>query len=520
MRRLAFVLAGLLTVLVPTAVGYRLGAGQWPSLHTLHMAEAVPQGTSAETTPTASRRVLYWKDPGGKPAYSANPTKTSDGRDFAPVYDNEEPPLPGDTPVETKTATDGSAPSGERKIKFYRNPMGLPDTSPTPKKDWMGMDYIAVYEGEEEEDGSTVKVSLDKVQRAGVRSEPAEMRRLALPVRAPAVAKIDERTIRDVVLRADGYIEKLYVAETGKHVKAGQPLFRVYSPDIVKAQVDFRIAKDATSGRSGADAAKDLAGAIQRLENLDVPAGVIESLRSTKGAMPTKIDWPSPVSGVVIEKKVFDGQKVGAGELLYRIADLGSIWVVADVAEQDLGQVKIGDPAKISFRAFPGQTFEGKVTFILHEVEMQTRTGKVRIEVPNQDHRIRHDMYADVTLDVGHADGERLVVPVSAVLDTGVRQVVLIDKGEGRFEPRPVKLGMRGDGFVEVMEGIGAGDKVVTTANFLIDAESNLKAALKGFEADAPSPAAAPAASDKPMTDAMPAPNGTAAAKSMPEGNP
>ncbi|MGD9710777.1 MAG: efflux RND transporter periplasmic adaptor subunit [Thermomicrobiales bacterium] len=410
--------------------------------------------------------------------------------------------------------------NGERKIKFYRNPMGLPDTSPTPKKDWMGMDYIAVYEGEEEEDGSTVRVSLDKVQRAGVRSEPAEMRRLVLPIRAPAIAKIDERTIHDVVLRAEGYIEKLYVAETGKHVKAGQPLFRVYSPDIVKAQVDFRIAEDATFGRSRTDADKDLAGAVQRLENLDVPENVIAGLRSDKGTMPTKIDWPSPVSGVVIEKKVFDGQKVGAGDLLYRIADLGNIWVVADVAEQDLGQVKVGDPAKIVFRAYPGQNFEGNVTFILHEVDSQTRTGKVRIEVPNPDHRIRHDMYADVTLDVGHADDARLVVQVSAVLDTGLRQVVLIDKGEGRFEPRPVKLGIRGDGFVEVMDGISAGDKVVTTANFLIDAESNLKAALKGFEADAPNPAETISTSEPPNPDAVKAPSGTAEAKQTQIGSP
>jgi Cu(I)/Ag(I) efflux system membrane fusion protein len=159
------------------------------------------------------------------------------------------------------------------------------------------------------------------------------------------------------------------------------------------------------------------------------------------------------------------------------------------------------------FRAFPGENFTGRVTFILHELDMQTRTAKVRIEVANPDHRIRHDMYADVTIDVGQQDGERLAVPLSAVLDTGIRQAVLIDKGEGRFEPRPVKLGMRGDGYVEVLEGLATGDRVVTTANFLIDAESNLKAALKGFGADtsAPAepapPAAAPSSEDKKSDD-------------------
>ena len=500
MRKLAFVLAGLLTVLVPTAIGYRIGTGHWPLVSSSTMVDGAPMA-QPDPMSSASRRVLYWRDPDGKPAYAASPTKSADGRDYIPVYDNEEPLLPGDLPAVAANAATEPGSKGERKIKFYRNPMGLPDTSQEPKKDWMGMDYIAVYEGEEEEDGSTVKVSLDKIQRAGVKSEPAELRKLARPVSAPGVAKIDERTLREVTLRADAYIEKLYVAEMGKHVKAGEPLFRIYSPDIVKAEVDYKTARRATAGQSRSDAEKDLQGAVTRLENLGVPENVIKSLNVDKSATPMKIDWPSPVSGVVIDKKVIEGQKVSAGAMLYQIADLSSIWVIADVAEQDIGPIKVGAPATAVFRAFPNEKFEGKVTFILHELAMQTRTAKVRIEIANPDHRIRHDMYADVTIDSGSGDDQRLVVPVSAVLDTGTRQVVLVDKGEGRFEPRPVKLGFRGDGYVEVTEGLAAGDNVVTSANFLIDAESNLKAALKGFTADAPSPAGA-----TPMTDPMAAP--------------
>lgn len=500
MHKLAFVLAGLLTVLVPTAIGYRIGTGHWPLVSSSTMVDGAPMA-QPDPMSSASRRVLYWRDPDGKPAYAASPTKSADGRDYIPVYDNEEPLLPGDLPAVAANAATEPSSKGERKIKFYRNPMGLPDTSQEPKKDWMGMDYIAVYEGEEEEDGSTVKVSLDKIQRAGVKSEPAELRKLARPVSAPGVAKIDERTLREVTLRADAYIEKLYVAEMGKHVKAGEPLFRIYSPDIVKAEVDYKTAMRATAGQSRSDAEKDLQGAAMRLENLGVPESVIKALNASKSAMPMKIDWPSPVSGVVIDKKVIEGQKVSAGAMLYQIADLSSIWVIADVAEQDIGPIKVGAPATAVFRAFPNEKFEGKVTFILHELAMQTRTAKVRIEIANPDHRIRHDMYADVTIDSGSGDDQRLVVPVSAVLDTGTRQVVLVDKGEGRFEPRPVKLGFRGDGYVEVTEGLAAGDNVVTSANFLIDAESNLKAALKGFTADAPSPAGA-----MPMTDPMAAP--------------
>ena len=498
MKKLAFLLAGILAVLVPAAVGYRFGTGHWPGRPSVMMSEGTAV-VQTDAMQAASRRVLYWRDPDGKPVYAANPMKTADGRAFVPVYDDAAPDFPMSKPEATKAA-EAPAAKGKHKVKYYRNPMGLPDTSPVPKKDSMSMDYIPVYE-DEDDGGSSVKVSLDKIQRAGVKSEAAEMRKLARPVNAPGIAKIDERTLREITLRADAYIEKLYVAEMGKHVKAGEPLFRIYSPDIVKAEVDYKIAKGAAAGQSRGDAAKDLEGAVTRLENLGVPESIIKSLNADENATPMRIDWPSPVSGVVIDKKVVEGQKVSAGNMLYQIADLSKIWVVADVAEQDIGPIKVGAPASVVFRAFPAEHFEGKVSFILHELDMQTRTAKVRIEIDNADHRIRHDMYADVTIDTGDADAQRLTVPSSAILDTGTRQVVLVDKGEGRFEPRPVKLGVRGDGFVEIKEGLASGDKVVTSANFLIDAESNLKAALKGFTQDTPVPADA-----KPTPDKMSAP--------------
>ena len=392
----------------------------------------------------------------------------------------------GETTVMAKTAAAAPTP-GSGKILYYRNPMGLPDTSPEPKKDWMGMDYIAVYE-DEQEPGSSVKISLGKIQRAGVRTQLAELRQLVQPIRAPGVAKPDERTLYSVALRADSFVEKLHANQTGQQVKAGQPLFRVYSPDMVKVQVDYKIAGSGQSAQ---------AGALQRLRNLQLPPAVLAQLQST-GEPVIAIDWPAPVSGVVMKRRAVEGMMMRAGEEMMMLADLSSIWMIADVSEQDLAGVKIGSMAKVTFRAFPDETFEGRVTFILNELDMATRTAKVRVEIANPDHRIKYEMFADVEFDAADGEPARLVVPVSALIDSGNRQVVLVDLGEGRFEPRPVKVGLRGEGFVEIREGVKAGESVVVAANFLIDAESNLKAALSGFagEPAAETGAAAPAGNE------------------------
>ena len=482
------------------AVSFRLGAGNWPGVTELHalMGMKKPDNTgvkpaAAAAPAAAGRRILYWKHPDGKPEFSLVAFKVVDGREYVPVYEDQEAQLPGE-----KKAEPPKAATSPKKILFYRNPMGLADTSQAPKKDWMGMDYIPVYEDEEQDDGTTVKVSIDRVQRAGVRTEPAEMKRISRPVRVTGVAEIDERRQQIVTLRADGFIEKLYVAVTGEHVKAGQPLFRVYSPKIVSAQVDYRTAVNSAAVGSRDDRNQAIAGATQRLRNLDIPERRIKELAASR-EIAMSVDWPSPIDGIIFEKKVIQGQMVKEGEVLYRIADLSVMWVIADVAERDLAVVKVGQPATVTFRAFPDEPRHGKVVFILHELDMKTRTAKVRIEVANSDHRLRHEMFADVVIDTGAEDTERVSVPTSAVIDSGTRQVVLIERGEGKYEPRQVKLGMRGDGYVEIKEGVKAGEKVVVTANFLIDAESNLTAALKGFMPDAkPDPAGAPDTSTVP----------------------
>ncbi len=451
--------------------GYRVGVGTWPDPRTWWQHREGETG-SMPIAPS-ERKILYWRHPDKDTEYAAEPRKTVDGRDFIAVYDDQEADFAeADSSRPTKKES-GAA----KKILYYRNPMGLPDTSPVPKKDWMGMDYIPVYEGEEE-DAGTVKVSIAKIQRSGVRSEPARLRRLVRPIRAPGVAKPDERTLLTIALRADSFVEELYVNETGRDVKKGEPLFRIYSPEMVRVQVDYRISTTTTGNR-------DEKGALQRLLNLQLPQAVLDEIKRTREPV-ISFNWPSPVSGVVMQKNAIEGMMIKAGEEMMRLADLSSIWVIADIAEQDLGQVRIGLKAKVTFRAFPGEMFEGRVTFVLHELEMATRTAKVRVEIANPDHRIKHEMFADVEINAGEGEAERLVVPLSALIDSGNRQVVIVDRGEGRFEPRPVKVGLRGDGYVEIAEGIKVGENVVVAGNFLIDAESNLRAALSGFTAEPP----------------------------------
>lgn len=480
MRKLLAGGIAIAAVLTAGVAGYRFGAGNWPDPRTWTSTSASETVVMQAAAPT-ERKVLYWRHPDSDTDFAAEPRKTADGRDYVAVYDDQEADFAQAKPKEPPQGASG----GPKKVLYYRNPMGLPDTSPVPKKDWMGMDYIPVYEDEQNEPG-TVKVSVAKLQNAGVRSEPAVMRRLVRPIRAPGVAKPDERTLLSIALRADSFIEKLYVNETGRHVKKGEPLFRIYSPDMVKVQVDYRISTGATGNR-------DESGALQRLHNLQLPQAVLAELKRTREPV-ISFDWPSPVSGVVMLKKAIEGMMMKAGDEMLRLADLSSIWVVADVPEQDIAQVRVGAKAKVTFRAFPNETFEGRVTFILHELEMATRTAKVRIEVANLDHRIKHEMFADVVINAGDGEAERLSVPASALIDSGNRQVVIVDRGKGRFESRAVEVGLRGDGYVEIAEGITAGENVVVAANFLIDAESNLRAALSSFAAD---PAPAPSAAEK-----------------------
>ena len=458
---------GALLLALGIAVG--IAGGFW-----LARLSPSPRPLVADTAAsTTERKVIYHRDPSGAPYWSAEPKKDAAGRDYLPVYDDEEISF---DPKPKAAATQ----SGERKIKYYRNPMGLADTSPVPKKDWMGMDYIPVYEGEEQDDGKTVKISIDKLQRSGVRTEIVEERAIVEPVRAIGIVRHDETRATIVTMRSEGFIEDLFVNRTGQHVQAGEKLFRVYSPAIQQAQIDLISAMRAMPRGAGPDPDRALEGAMQRLRNLGVPDSRIREVRET-GTNPRTLDWVSPASGDVIEKRVVNGQRVMAGEELYRIIDHSHVWVITDVAEGDLAMVKPGTHASVTFRAYPMQPVEGEVTFVYPELRAETRTARVRVEIPNTDGRLKIDMYADVVFSAGNDEKPVPTIPASALIDSGTRQVVLIAKGEGRFEPRAVKTGRRGEGYVEIIDGVAKGEEVVTAATFLIDAESNLRAALQAF---------------------------------------
>jgi membrane fusion protein, copper/silver efflux system len=382
---------------------------------------------------------------------------------------------PAGPPMSSAEAA-GPAPTGPcngKPAKLYRNPMGAPDTSPVPKKDSMGMDYIPVCEDTgESQDGAVVKISLDRVQRLGVRSEVVEERALARSVRAFASVQYDERRQAVVAPKFGGWIEKLYVNATGDVVAAGQKLFDVYSPDLNVLQQEFALSRGMQGPAGAADG---------RLRNLDYPEAELERLR--RGERPPRtISVLSPVAGTVVEKMVVEGMRYQPGETLFRIVDTSTMWVLAEVYEQDLAFVKVGDMAKVTVNTWPDRSFPGRVTFIYPSVGKESRTAKLRIEVANPDGLLRADMAATVEIEAP-IPGRWVAVPDSAVIDSGKRQIVLVERGEGRYEPRPVKLGARVPGYVQVLEGLKPGERVVTSATFLIDAESNLRAALTTFTA-------------------------------------
>jgi Cu(I)/Ag(I) efflux system membrane fusion protein len=392
----------------------------------------------------------------------------------------------GDLGLRTETAVSKEP---VRNILYYRNPMGLPDTSPVPKKDGMGMDYVPVFEGEESgKDGKQIVIGIEKVQKLGVKSEAATLRMLDRTVRAVGKIEINERHNYTIAPKFDGWVERLYVNTSGQPVSKGQPLFEVYSPELISALREYALASQGESSLkdAGEEAKRSMsqlaAASLARLKNWGVADEQIMEFTNAKDKR--NLSFYAPVTGIVLEKKAVQGMRFMPGEVLYQIADLSSVWIQAEVAEQDIGLVKAGSVARVNIAAYPDKHFKGKVDFIYPTLDTATRTVQVRVELANPNGLLKPAMFANVELAVSHG-GKVLAVPVSAVIDSGTRKVVLVQLAEGHFEPRTVKLGGRSENYVEVLDGVAEGEQVVTSALFLIDAESNLKAALSGMGGEA-----------------------------------
>ena len=428
-----------------------------------------------------------------------------DGQYYCPMHPDYRSDKPGDCPIcgmrlvpaekkdgkEAKTASDPE----ERKVLYYRNPMNPSITSPVPAKDSMGMDYVPVYADEVKSAAggisgmAPVEPTGEGLRLAGVQTAVAERQTLTRTTRAAGVVVPDETRVRHVHTKVAGYIEKLYVNYTGQQVRRGQPLLSIYSPELLATQKELLRAK-ATADRFSGSALPEvrrggeelLEAARERLELLDVPPGFISRLEST-GQVQRTVTLTAPASGFVTGKEIFEGQEVQPGMDVLTLTDLSRVWIEADFYEYESRSLRLGQKTAVSLPYDPGVRLTGKVAFVYPVLDPQSRTIKVRLEFPNPGLALKPGMYVDVTPELETSEG--VAIPDSAIIDTGVRQVVFVQKGE-TFEPREVRVGNRGDGQALILSGVAAGERVAVRANFLLDSESRLRAALTNMSSNQP----------------------------------
>src|SRR3990170_6375135 len=382
-----------------------------------------------------------------------------------------------------------------RKVIYYRNPMDPSVTSPVPMKDPMGMDYAPVYEDEVAAAVAapgTIRISPERIQKIGVKSEEAKQRYLTRVIRTVGRVEPKEDKVYVINSKVGGWVEKLHVGRTDQMVAPDEPLFDLYSPELVSAQEEFILAlnsyekvkdspyKDVTRG-----AASLLDSSRKRLRYWDISEEQIKRLEDKRVASKT-MTIRAPSEGSVTEKMIVEGQKIEPGEILYKIIDHSVVWVYGEIYEYEIPYIKVGQKAGLYPAYGSSERYTGTVEHIYShlgsiryssEELSEVRTAKVRFTLDNRNHALKLGMYLNVEFSV-EAAKSALSVPDSAVIDTGERQIVIIDKRDGTFEPREITIGARGDGFYEISKGVKEGEFVVTSANFLIDSESNLSAAI------------------------------------------
>lgn len=387
--------------------------------------------------------------------------------------------------------TQAAADKSDKKILYYKDPMHPWLTSPKPAKaPDCGMDMVPVYEGEEEAmaAGSGIKIDPTVIQNIGVKTEEVRKRRLSKVIRTVGKVDVDETRLYAVNTKIMGWVEKLYVNYTGQPVKKGQPLLELYSPDLVSTQEEYLTALRYQKALSGSSVKETRAGSEnlvesvrRRLELWDITGAQIAELEKT-GKPRRTLTFYSPADGFVMEKMVVEGAAVMAGMDLFKIADLSTVWVIADIYEYELPWLKLGAAAEMELPYIPGKTFAGKVTFIYPMLAMESRTAKVRLEFanPRGEIELRPEMFATVRIKSDMAK-EAIAVPEQAIIRSGERLIAVVAKDGGYFDVREVKGGMVADGYIQILEGLEEGEQLVVSSQFLIDSESNLRTAVAQF---------------------------------------
>jgi Cu(I)/Ag(I) efflux system membrane fusion protein/cobalt-zinc-cadmium efflux system membrane fusion protein len=378
-------------------------------------------------------------------------------------------------------------PKTGKKIKYWAAPMDPTYIRNEPGKSPMGMDLVPVYEeeGEEKEPASTIRIDSGTIQNMGVRMERVKRKPLVKDIRAFGNITYDERRIYAVNTKFNGWIEKLYVDFIGEKVKKGQPLFDIYSPELVTAQEEYLLSLQQNANlkespypsiREGAQ--RLLNASRTRLRYWDLTEKQIKTIENTEIVQKTLTIY-SPANGVIIKKHAFQGHYVKAGQHQYEIADLSKVWVDVDIYEYELPWIKKGMSAEMELSYTPGKIFTGNVLYVYPFLTAKTRTAKLRLEFPNPDYQLKPDMYANVKLKSAVSE-DSLVIPQEAVIDSGVRKVVFVALGKGKFQPREVKLGLEGnDHEFQVLEGLQENEQIVISAQFMLDSESRLREAIQ-----------------------------------------
>jgi RND family efflux transporter MFP subunit len=378
-------------------------------------------------------------------------------------------------------------PKTGKKIKYWVAPMNPSYIRDKPGKSPMGMDLVPVYEeeGEEKEPASTIRIDPVTMQNMGVRMGRVERKNLVKNIRTVGNIIYDETKIFTVNTKFSGWIEKLYVDFVGDAVKKGQPLFEIYSPELVTAQEEYLLAleqynslSDASYPRVRQVAEGLLKASRTRLQYWDLTEEQIDQIRSSGKTRKTLTVY-SPATGVVMKKSAFEGHFVKEGEMQYEIVNLATVWVDVDIYEYELPWVEKGMPAEMELTYIPGKRFKGKVLFIYPYLEIKTRTAKLRLEFVNPNYELKPGMYADIFLKSAVAKNT-LVVPQEAVIFSGMRRIAYVSLGEGKFEPREIKLGLEGNANeYQVLDGLKEGEEIVLSAQFMLDSESRLQEAIQ-----------------------------------------